>query len=78
MTREPVSFANPPSHCSLCEEAIDLMFFDAKTRMGSWAYMCPECFDLFGAVTLDELGTGKGQMWSKTDGKYYKEVFKKK
>lgn len=37
--------------------------YDGKTRMGSWAFMCQQCFDLHGIG----LGTGKGQKLIRQD-----------
>ena len=31
--------------------------YDGKTKLGPWAYMCQECFEVFGLG----LGIGKGQ-----------------
>ena len=33
--------------------------YDAKTKQGPWANMCPSCFSTHAAYP--ELGTGKGQ-----------------
>lgn len=41
--------------CDICAQAP--CKYDAKTFMGSWAYMCQECFEKFGVG----LGLGKGQ-----------------
>jgi hypothetical protein len=54
-----------PADCDICE--IDLqvyeVFYDARTRIGSWALLCPDCFEEEGVG----LGTGLGQKYdSKT------------
>lgn len=41
-------------NCDFCSKTAR---FDAKTRFGSWAYMCNECFRVHGIG----LGIGKGQ-----------------
>lgn len=45
--------------CDLCkEQGIDVdAYYDGKTRLGPWAYMCDVHFDVYGIG----LGTGKGQ-----------------
>lgn len=40
--------------CDLCGAEAH---YDAKTRQGPWAYLCPECFGEYGVG----LGTGLGQ-----------------
>lgn len=40
--------------CYFCS---DTAKYDAKTKMGPWAYMCPFHYNLFGTG----LGLGKGQ-----------------
>jgi len=46
--------------CDFCREegSEETARYDAKTRMGPWAYMCPEHFDMY---TDRRLGTGVGQ-----------------
>ena len=41
--------------CDLCQNTA---LYDAKTKMGPWAYMCDECFNDYGPK---QLGTGYGQ-----------------
>ena len=41
--------------CALCR--IRKAKYDGRTKMGSWAFMCQECFDAYGFA----LGTGCGQ-----------------
>lgn len=66
MSKE-VNVTNIP-HCDL-----HIMFFndraveacyDGKTRMGSWAYMCEDCFLTYGVG----LGLGRGQRLVVSDG----------
>lgn len=73
--------SDPPEKCDLFVNKHTLLpcqsdgnitneFFDAATKIGPWANMCPACF---GRHTRGELGTGKGQHYKKaTDGKFYK------
>jgi len=45
------------------------VFYDAKTRMGPWAYLAPQSFKLYGVGT----GTGLGQKYAKmADGRWLK------
>ena len=46
--------------CQLCNRPVD-MYVDGKTYMGPWAYMCLQCFKVYGRG----LGTGKGQRYFK-------------
>lgn len=39
--------------------------YDGKTRRGPWAYMCEECFQVWGVG----LGTGRGQLLILEEGK---------
>lgn len=41
--------------CDVCGN--DIAHFDAKTRQGPWAYLCPRCFGTRGVG----LGLGMGQ-----------------
>ena len=41
--------------CDFCEETAG---YDARTKMGPWAYMCESCFNNNGT---GQLGTGYGQ-----------------
>jgi len=50
---DEVEVASIPQ-CSFCGEPAH---YDAKTRMGPWAYMCEKCYGIFGVG----LGLGKGQ-----------------
>lgn len=56
-----------PEKCDTCGTPIDGKFYDAATKMGPWACMCPSCH------TLGLLGPGKGQEYTRrSDGKYEK------
>lgn len=60
-----------PEKCDTCDTPIDGKFYDAATKMGAWAYMCPSCHTL--GPGLGRLGTGKGQEYTRrADGKYEK------
>lgn len=41
--------------CDVCNK--DWSLYDAKTKMGEWAYMCLHCYKIYGIG----LGLGKGQ-----------------
>ena len=45
--------------CNVCDQAGKRVeaHYDGKTFFGPWAYMCRECFPIYGVG----LGTGKGQ-----------------
>jgi ribosomal protein L37AE/L43A len=40
--------------CQFCEKEAK---YDARTKMGSWAFLCQSCFDKYGVG----IGLGKGQ-----------------
>ena len=42
-------------NCDLCQNTAS---YDAKTKMGPWAYLCEQCFSFYGPARL---GTGLGQ-----------------
>ena len=42
--------------CDICNK--QPAKYDGKTIMGPWAYMCEECFKVYG----EGLGLGKGQV----------------
>lgn len=48
--------------CDFCGKEA---YFDAKTQLGPWAFMCEEHFKQYGI----RLGTGYGQMLVKEDDK---------
>ena len=45
--------------CDICKQKDAI--YDGRTQMGSWAYMCNDCFAKYGVG----LGTGKGQYLKK-------------
>lgn len=45
------------NHLPKCYFCSKVAQYDAKTKMGPWAYMCPFHYNLFGIGT----GLGKGQ-----------------
>jgi hypothetical protein len=62
--------------CETGGEPNEGRFYDAKTRRGAWAFMCPLCFQ-DGKIGLNRLGVGMGQeytfepesqRWVKTGG----------
>jgi hypothetical protein len=57
-----VKALNPPEACDTCGGKLKATphFYDGKTRMGPWAWMCSPCFMRLGSG----LGTGKGQKYS--------------
>lgn len=60
-----------PEKCDTCGTPIDGKFYDAATKMGAWACMCPSCHALGPGRGL--LGPGKGQEYTRrADGKYEK------
>lgn len=62
--------STPPSFCDTCNAPIVSKFYDAKTEMGPWACMCPEC--QVKGPGLNRVGTGKGQEYTLQDGKWVK------
>lgn len=64
----PVVLTNPPKTCQLCGDSIKGEVVDGRTLLGAWAYMCPKCHSYVGRG----LGTGKGQLYRLTGGKYQK------
>ena len=50
-----------PTVCDNCSKEIVAVFYDAKTIHGSWACLCPNCFDSIGLG----LGLRKGQKYVK-------------
>lgn len=62
---------DPPRKCDTCSTPIDKIFYDAKTQMGPWGFMCPSCQKL--GPGFDKLGLGWGQEYTKQpDGKWMK------
>lgn len=50
-----------PKTCSVCSNPIHLEFYDARTKLGYWAYLCPLCFPKMGTG----LGLGRGQQYTR-------------
>lgn len=50
--------------CDFCKKK-QSTFVDGKTVHGVWAYMCKNCFSVYGIG----LGQGKGQMFKLAGGK---------
>jgi hypothetical protein len=64
------------SKCDICGKRIKgrvKWFVDGKTRMGPWALMCPQCFELDGVG----LGIGLGQKYNGTTAELIEGGFKK-
>lgn len=60
-----------PEKCDCCGAAIKDVFYDARTKFGSWANMDEHCFK---EVGLGKLGVGFGQKYVKTEsGKWVKQ-----
>lgn len=60
-----------PEKCDTCNTPIDGKFYDAATKMGPWACMCPSCHVL--GPGLGMLGLGRGQEYTRrADGTYEK------
>lgn len=68
--KKAVTYINPPSCCDVCKQSIDSMLFDSYLpEIGTWANVCPECFEEYGG----RLGTGMGQKYVRLDdGKFIK------
>lgn len=54
--------------CDMCKANKLQEYMDAKTKFGMWGNLCPSCFKKFGI----KLGTGFGQRYVFTAGKYVK------
>lgn len=63
-----------PEKCDTCDTPITNKFYDAATKFGAWACMCPTCQIL--GPGKGQVGLGKGQEYTKKtiDGKtrFYK------
>ncbi len=59
-----------PVLCDTCKTPIRNKFYDAATRLGCWAIMCPSCQE-FGPG-LARLGSGRGQEYTLTSGQWPK------
>ena len=61
----PKKWLGKAEFCDLCRQSLQDgdFFVDGRTSFGSWALLCPACFEKHGSG----LGTGKGQKYdSKT------------
>lgn len=52
-----------PITCEMCGSLIRNVFYDAKTKQGPWACMCPRCHTEGQGV--GKLGRGYGQEYTK-------------
>lgn len=70
--KQPVYWVSPPPEkCQGCENDIEEVFYDGRTRIGPWALMCPMCFYL--GPGIGQTGTGFGQKYEKQrDGRWLK------
>lgn len=52
----------PLGNCDFCERPLKGFpkFYDAKTQLGPWALMCPDCYAHYGIG----LGLGRGQEYA--------------
>lgn len=55
-----------PTKCDLCRCAIKSTFVDGRTTLGPWGILCVQCHNTYGVG----LGTGKGQKYILTAGKW--------
>ena len=63
MKTEPLkTWTGIVDECDICRDKIFQSFFDAKTKMGPWALMCPDCYLDHGI----RLGEGFGQSYKLT------------
>lgn len=58
----------PPQRCDICHAVLEDEFYDSKTRRGPWAYMCFDCWLLYGIG----LGAGKGQLYRRSGKEFVK------
>lgn len=66
---EPIYWLSPPpENCDTCGAPIGKVFYDARTRRGPWACMCPTCQTL--GPGMGRVGTGFGQEYRKKGGKW--------
>lgn len=56
--------------CDICATPTTSVFYDARTRIGGWAFMCEKCFT--SGPGIGKLGTGLGQKYEAQDGKWVK------
>jgi hypothetical protein len=75
---KPKRKGHPPKRCDVCDHILlhnrpdeSPECYDAKTKVGPWAWMCRGCF-----IYMDgRLGTGRGQKYTynQEDKQWYKE-----
>ncbi len=65
--KRPVKWCGE-TKCNFCGTEESPFFYDAKTKVGPWAFMCSGCWLVAG---IGRLGTGYGQ---KYDGKTLEKV----
>ena len=53
-------YGEVPTQCEVCGGEIKDDFIDGRTKVGSWANMCPSCHKGFGVG----LGVGRGQKYN--------------
>lgn len=57
--------------CETCETELKNVFYDAVTKHGPWAIMCPSCHNL--GPGLGKVGSGVGQKFERQpDGSFVK------
>lgn len=73
-----------PVTCETCDAPIGKVFYDAKTKYGPWACMCPTCFIMGPGLHkvdpglhkvgpgLHKVGLGLGQEYKKQGGVWIK------
>lgn len=54
--------------CDMCHKECKDVLLDGRTNLGDWAVMCRKCHKTYGVG----IGTGKGQLYTLTDGKWVK------
>jgi len=66
-----VFWAGAISHCDVCRNPFEKVFYDAATRSGAWACMCPSCQE--NGPGRNQIGQGKGQKYElQEDGRWLK------
>lgn len=63
---------NPPEKCDWCSNPITTVFFDARTKAGPWACLCPQC--QHGEIGTGKVGPGVGQKYEKKGDKFIKTM----
>ncbi len=62
-----------PTKCDLCGRELKSVCYDARTKLGSWAWLCRECFKSYGVG----LGVGQGQEYTDVEerrARFYKKA----